>query len=309
MAPEWSPQRRITPELAADVIAAQFPELADQDVRAFDAGWDNAVLAVGERWLFRFVHREIAVDGSRRELAVLSRISELPLPIPRPRFVGRPTPEVPWPFWGAERLPGTELAASGLADRAEVAAALGGFLRELHDPARLAQVGAGALPVDPIGRADPARQALRAEQRLTSIARGADDTDVRDRADDLLVRSAPLRRAALRLAPGRGRVLVHGDLHGRHVLVEGSSPTGVIDWGDTAVSDPAVDLMVAWASFGPADRAVFWEAYGRDDAGRRLRARATALNVCSALAEQAAADGRVEIAAEAFAGAARACDD
>jgi len=306
--PEWAPQRRITVELASAEIARQFPELAGLPVRAFDAGWDNAVLAVGERWLFRFVHREIALDGSRRELAVLGSVGELPLPVPRPRFIGRPSPDVPWPFWGAEGLPGVGLAESGLPveRRGAVAAGLGGFLRALHDPARLDEVG--DLPVDPMGRGDPARQAARAEQRLATLA-AEGPQPVRDRAAELLTRSAPLRRAAAGLDPGDGRVLVHGDLHARHVLVDGERPSGVIDWGDTAVGDPAVDLMVAWAAFAPAERAAFWAAYGPAGADRRLRARATALHVCAVLATQAAADGQQRLLAEALAGAERACDD
>jgi aminoglycoside phosphotransferase (APT) family kinase protein len=306
--PEWAPQRRITPELAAAEIARQFPELADLPVTAFDAGWDNAVLAVGDRWLFRFVHREIALDGSRRELSVLGSVTGLPLPVPRPTFVGRPSRQVPWPFWGAERLPGVGLAESGLPldRRGPVAEALGGFLRALHDPARLGEVG--DLPVDPIGRGDPARQAERAERRLTSLAADGSGT-VPDRAADLLARSQPLRRAAAALDPGEGRVLVHGDLHARHLLVDGERPSGVIDWGDTAIADPAVDLIAAWAAFGPEDREVFWAAYGPASIDRRLRARVTALHVCTALAAQAAADGQRAVLAEALAGAERACAD
>ncbi len=265
------------------------------------------MLAVGERWLFRFVHREIALDGSRRELAVLTRVGELPLPVPRPRFLGRATPEVPWPFWGAERLRGEGLAESGLpADRRErVATELGEFLREVHQPSRLAQVADADLPVDPIGRSDPARQASSAERRLTDLS--ATHLPAAEHAAELLASSEPLRRAAARLDPGGGRVLVHGDLHARHVLVRGESATGVIDWGDTAVGDPCVDLMVAWAAFEPVEREAFWAAYGPVDAQSRLRARATALNVCAALASQAAADSQQAVLAEALAGAARAC--
>ena len=104
-------------------------------------------------------------------------------------------------------------------------------------------------------------------------------------------------------------MLVHGDLHARHVLVDGGRPSGVIDWGDTAIADPAVDLMAAWAAFAPPERETFWSAYGPAGADRRLRARVTALHVCVALASQAAADGQQLVLAEALAGAERACDD
>src|SRR5690606_14669843 len=120
----------------------QFPELAGQPVREFDAGWDNVVLAVGDAWLFRFIHRRIALDGARRELAVLTHLADrVAVPIPLPRFVGTRTPEIDWPFWGAAALPGEEVARAGLPDEARAGAAhtLGLFLRQLHEPALAAE--------------------------------------------------------------------------------------------------------------------------------------------------------------------------
>lgn len=223
--------------------------------------------------------------------------------MPQPRFVGRPTPEVPWPFWGGPHLPGVGLAESGLAPgrRGAVAVALGEFLRALHAPERVSPVLA-ALPVDPIGRSDPARQAGRAAERLAAL-------EAAGHAPGALAASAGLRAAAAALAPGEGRVLVHGDLHPRHVLVDGERATAVIDWGDTAIGDPAVDLMIAWAGFDPPERELLLAAYGPVPADRRTRARATALAVCAALAQQAAADGAAGLLTEALAGIGRAATD
>ncbi|MGV9677832.1 phosphotransferase [Nocardia sp. NPDC003482] len=56
--------------------------------------------------------------------------------------------------------------------------------------------------------------------------------------------------------------VVHGDLGPDHVLVEGDRLTGVIDFGDAHVGDPAIDL--AWALYGtPAPfRHALAESYG-----------------------------------------------
>lgn len=40
----------------------------------------------------------------------------------------------------------------------------------------------------------------------------------------------------------RPGVLLHGDLHPRHVFSAGDQLTGIIDWGDAAVGDPLFDL-------------------------------------------------------------------
>ncbi|HEX7196469.1 MAG TPA: phosphotransferase, partial [Candidatus Limnocylindria bacterium] len=136
--PEWDPEIEVDADRARALIGAQFPELANAEVREVAAGWDNVVHLVDGRWAFRFPRREIAVPGVRREIEVLPRLAaHLPLPIPEPRFVGVPADGYPWPWFGAAYLPGVELAESGLADdgRLALGAALGAFLRALHSTA------------------------------------------------------------------------------------------------------------------------------------------------------------------------------
>jgi aminoglycoside phosphotransferase (APT) family kinase protein len=101
--PEWDPEIEVDEHRAAALIAVQFPELRDAPVRQVAAGWDNVVHLVDERWAFRFPRRAIAISGVEREIATLPRLSpNLPLPIPVPRFVGVPTEDYPWPWFGAE---------------------------------------------------------------------------------------------------------------------------------------------------------------------------------------------------------------
>ena len=101
------------------LIAEQFPELALASLRPLAEGWDNAVWLVDERWAFRFPRRKIAIPGFERELAVLPGLApRLPAPIPAPVFVGRPALGYPWPFFGAELLPGIEAGEAALDDEA-----------------------------------------------------------------------------------------------------------------------------------------------------------------------------------------------
>ena len=72
-----------------------------------------------------------------------------------------------------------------------------------------------------------------------------------DRADSS--GRALLERMATRQTESR---LVHGDLGPEHIRVVGEQIGGVIDWGDTCVGDPALDL--AWTALGSS--AAFAEA-------------------------------------------------
>src|SRR5690606_16070564 len=71
--------------------------------------------------------------------------------------------------------------------------------------------------------------------------------------------SAPVARyTTLFRSPARPAVAVlcHNDLGAGHLLVDGEPPavvvTGVIDWGDAALGDPAVDLARLHRDLGPA---------------------------------------------------------
>ena len=63
-------------------------------------------------------------------------------------------------------------------------------------------------------------------------------------------------------APGPHRVLVHGDLGAEHLLVADDRLSGIVDWSDAALSDPAVDFARLLRDFeaGFLDDAL--EAYG-----------------------------------------------
>jgi aminoglycoside phosphotransferase (APT) family kinase protein len=292
----------VTAEAAAALIGARFPALEGAPVEALATGWDNTVFLVGGEWVFRFPRRRIAVPGVEREIAVLPAIApRVPLPIPVPRFAAGPSEVFPWPFWGARMIPGRELAEVRPADgdRTALAEQVGAFLRALHDPALAAEAGNG-LAHDPMARADPALRAARTLPRLDALVRlGVWE---RDRAvTDLLA------DARHRDAPGGEPVIVHGDLHVRHLLLDpGGRAAGVIDWGDVCLADPAVDLSIAYAGFAGAARAALLAAYGPVPPEREAAARVLALNLGATLAEWAASTGRAALLAEALAGVGRA---
>jgi aminoglycoside phosphotransferase (APT) family kinase protein len=110
--------------------------------------------------------------------------------------------------------------------------------------------------------------------------------------------------------PTAAAVLIHGDLHIRHLLVDvtsaGARATGVIDWGDVGIGDPAVDLSFGYAAFAGDARRAFLDAYGDIDPERELRARALAIRLSAILATYAHATGQNELADESLRGLERA---
>ncbi|MCB9539020.1 MAG: phosphotransferase [Myxococcales bacterium] len=79
------------------------------------------------------------------------------------------------------------------------------------------------------------------------------------------------------------RVVVHGDLYARHVVVEAGRLVGFIDWGDVHLGDPALDLSIAHALLPPDAHGAFRVAYGDVDRATWARARFRAAHYVSAL--------------------------
>jgi aminoglycoside phosphotransferase (APT) family kinase protein len=295
--PEWTAELEVDEALARRLIREQLPSVAASSVRLLAHGWDNTVHLVDEAWAFRFPRRQVAVENLERERQILPHLVDLPLPIPMPVHAGWPSDSYPWPFVGMAFLRGSEVAEARLDDAARIrlGTALGGFLRDLHDPGRLNRVAA-ALRHDPMGRADMAVRVPRARQaigRLAELGLWQAPASVQDWLDE-----------AGTLGPSQATVVAHGDLHHRHVLVnERGEAAAVIDWGDVCRADPAIDLPLYWSLLSPAGREAMLRAYDRPvSAEQLLRARVLALGLAAVLAAYAHDQGMAALERESLAG-------
>jgi aminoglycoside phosphotransferase (APT) family kinase protein len=293
--PVWTAEVEVDEPLARRLLTEQFPQLEPGALALLGVGWDNTVWLVDERWVFRFPRRAVAIPGFERELTALPVLApRVPLPIPDPVFVGRPTADFPWPFFGAAHVPGREPLGLDEAARAGLARPLGRFLRALHDAPLV-----DGLPEDPMGRADMAVRVPKTLDQLEPVeAAGV------WRAPESVHR---LLDAAHSLPKPESTAVVHGDLHFRHLLVDDHDVlSGVIDWGDLCRGDPSIDLTLFWSLLPAASRPDFLAAYGPVREDQLLRARVLAINLCAILALYAHDEGMPAVENEALAGLERA---
>jgi aminoglycoside phosphotransferase (APT) family kinase protein len=171
--------------------------------------------------------------GDRRRVGREARLLEVvaaavSIPIPTPRFADEDAGVL-----GYERLPGRPLL--GRTPSAGTAQRLGRFLRELHavDPATVADL----IPTE---EADP-REWL-------------DDLDGPPELVRMLHVTCPRRSPH--------RVVAHADLGAEHVLEREGTLTGIIDWSDAAITDPALDLARLYRDFGPGFLQELVKVYG-----------------------------------------------
>jgi aminoglycoside phosphotransferase (APT) family kinase protein len=245
---------------ARAAIAEHAPAYRNVPLAVLGAGLDHHAFLVGD--LVVRVGGDVA-----REAALLRRVARLPVPVPRPRFADPLRGVLAYPL-----LPGRPLL--GRTPPAGAAAQLGGMLAELHaiDPA---DVGVPVGPVDPQG------SELRAVDPIPVEA-----ADPRAWLADLTGPAELLRVLHAEPPPvSTKRVLAHADLGAEHLLAADGRLTGVIDWSDAAVTDPALDFARLHRDFGPTFLDEALGAYGRDSPA--FRRRITFFARCAALEDLA----------------------
>jgi aminoglycoside phosphotransferase (APT) family kinase protein len=295
---EWAPEVVVDERLARELIRAQFPEVEQRSLQLLGAGWDNTVWLVDEEWVFRFPRRQMVIPGLENEMRYLPQIAPLlPLAIPLPTLLGKPSDAFAWPFYGAPFLRGRELAESALDDeaRTRLGRPLGEFLRALHS----LELDA-ALPVDPVRRADMTFRVPKTRERFAELE-GLGIWRATPAALEIV-------QAAEALGPCESTSIVHGDLHLRHLLVdEHSAPAAIIDWIDLSRNDPGVDLVLYWCALPPAGRDEFRAAYGAVGDDQLLLGRILSAFLCGTLAVWGHHEGVESIKREALEGLARTC--
>ena len=252
----WVAEVNVTEELAGALIESQFPSLKPVRLEAYGEGWDNSAFLINDELIFRFPRRQLAAPLLSAERRLLPLIAQnVSLPVPEPTYLGVAANGYPWEFAGYRRIPGKTACEASLTDKERIALAepLGRFLSELHgipveEAARRGAEG------DTIGRLDFVKRLPLARKML---ARFASSLPFDSKRLERLLDAAPPTYLSRRDA------VVHGDLYGRHLLVdEAKSLCGAIDWGDCHIGDRAIDLLPAFTLLPPEARGCFFDVYG-----------------------------------------------
>lgn len=214
-----------TCQRARRALQAHAPDLADLELVQVGQGLNNTAYGAGD--LVLRVADGLGVVREARLLEVLA--PRLSIPIPAPRFADEAAGVM-----GYQRIPGRPLL--GRDPPPGTGMRLGRFLRELHDldPGVVADL-VPSEDADPVEWLDD----LAGPRDLLAIVNGT-----RPPASD-------------------ERVVAHADLGAEHILELDGELTGIIDWSDAAISDPALDLARLYRDFGPRFLEDLLQTYGR----------------------------------------------
>jgi aminoglycoside phosphotransferase (APT) family kinase protein len=247
-------RRAVDASVVASLLADQYPQWAHLPLtRVVPGGWDNETFRLGDEWLLRLPSAEVYVAQVVKEhhwLPVLARC--LPLQVPEPVAMGRPSEGFPWP-WSIYRWIDGETASDGCVDMTSFASELAEFLAALHEIDVLDGPPAGEhnfFRGGPLGIYDTeTRQAI---QLLASDSERDVATEVWE--------------AAIASRWERSPVWVHGDVTPSNLIVSDGQLRAVIDFGCAGVGDPACDLVIAWTFLTVDGREAFRHRLKLDEA-------------------------------------------
>ncbi len=258
----WHQSIDIHEKLAQQLIESQ-DHLTVNTIHLLDEGWDNLVYLVNNSIIFRFPRREFGVMCMENEIMLLPYIaSQVEFPISTPKWIGHPTATYPYPFSGYQMLAGQAVSDSGseLINNSAFAVTLASWLRALH-AIPIQEQHIGMFKGDQGWRYDVNHRISRCREMLTKyesyfLDLGFSKTILLDIIDVL---------PKLTFTGDRTSYL-HGDLYSRHVLMNAETqiPTGLIDWGDTHIGHPGIDLAVGMI-FSKETFQQFLKAYGPVD--------------------------------------------
>lgn len=255
MSATFPPRDAIDPTLVTALVRAEFPRWGEDPVVAVpESGNDHRTFRLGRDHLVRLPADADYVPQVEKEQRWLPRLAPLlPLRIPVVAGRGRATAFFPAPWSVYEWIDGHRPDAARMADDVALADGLASFLAALRR-------------VDADGGPAPG---------LHSAFRGG---DVAQWEDQVLPRLALLDRSDRDRARGIWReavdatftgppVWVHGDVAIGNLLVDDDHRlTAVIDFGCSAVGDPACDTVILWTRFRGHARTTFRRTVGFDDA-------------------------------------------
>lgn len=237
------------------VVATHVPDYRIESVVPLGGGLDNLAYEVNGELVVRFskepdlARRAALVCHEARVLAAVADIS--PLPVPEPAFTVAEQGCLAY-----RKLPGMPLLDVPRHRRSahgtSIAATLGELLTALH-----------AVPVDRLaGLVDTDHQPLtewrhEAAENYATVA--GQVPAVHRRSVEAFLDAAPPN-------DGCTPTFSHNDLGIEHVLIDPDTwtVTGIIDWSDAAVVDPACDFGLLHRDLGPAATRAAIRSYRTD---------------------------------------------
>jgi aminoglycoside phosphotransferase (APT) family kinase protein len=253
----WKQGQNLTAKDVSLIIQSNFPKLNLRDIKILGSGWDNTTWLINHEWVFRLPKHHEAATLIQNEINLLPNLTDLAVKTPNPEYIALNPKHYPFPIYGHRFIEGQSADKANLTDneRIKLAEPIATFLKRLHSfPISKAQ--RLNIDYDRIGR-------LNIKDRIEKFR-----FQINYLAKHKLIQSPALLidyyQAYRDLDVPDVKVLGHGDFYARHILLdENKQFHAVIDWGDSELFHPAVDLAIGYQFFPIEAHKLFWQIYGK----------------------------------------------
>lgn len=270
MTPLHADEVEVDDDTVRRLIDHQFPDWARLAITPAGHGTDNRMLRLGDDFVVRLPRTPGTAADVAKEQKWLPRLApHLPLAVPEPIALGRPSDDYPFPWSVYRWVDGTELNPDHVEDPTGLGRRLADFVRAFHG-------------IDLWGeeRREPLLSyrggSLRGPSQWTSrnfaACRELEGLDL-----DLTSLERVWHEAMELDEPSVPHTWMHTDLKPSNLLVQDGAVVGVIDFGGLSVGDPTCEHAATW-DLPPGARHAYADALDLDT-NTRLRARAWALAI------------------------------
>ena len=222
-------------EILVDRIKREFPEMEWKNSRFVGHGWDNNVIILDEKIVFRFPKEDDGKEELKKEITLLDYLQDkVNLPVPKYKWIAKDCA-----FAGYEMIDGKALRPEDyekmeIEEKNEIAKNIAEFFTRLH-----------SLPIEEI-RGIGVRD-IKPESVLRNIEEAVKNKiteKVPKENVDEIEKFLPILKKTLESS--FHPVFLHRDISESNVLVKDDKISGVIDFTDRAIGDPAEDFCRLW---------------------------------------------------------------
>lgn len=254
-------------------ITAEFPELKHKKAVLLDHGWDDVVVILDEKIVFSFPRRVGYIQEKfKKELLLLPKLGpRLSLPIPQFTYVARNKSFAGYSYITGEPLRKNILEKMQIVIQRRIAKDLAVFLQSLH-----------ATPLSLARTCGVTHTWTAAEHRTWCVEHLPIIKKKLSTSQALKLQN--LFDEFTHISFRERNVVTHQDFTSDHILFDTKKNkiTGIIDFGEVQISDPAIDIARMW-EYGEPFVDLVLRYYKTNDKKIKIKSREKYLYLCISL--------------------------
>jgi len=248
-------------------IREEFPQIRFKDVKKITCGLDHVVLILDNKYVFRFPKNDYYKQKIKVEMRLLSELQKKISKIPHYKFMPKDQSFGGYPIIDGKPLSTKKFNNFTNQQKTQLANELADFLTTLHKIpiSKAKKIG---LKFE-WSHQDELKQYKERRKHIKKVLNQGEMRFV----DDLMEKYVSLKLPS--------NSLVHHDLSEDHIFTKNNKLSGIIDFGDSSLNDPAVDFAWFWERGEDFVQKVYQRYNGRKD--KEFLARSQLYNIVMCL--------------------------